>query len=146
MLIQLNTADDRPIYAQIVEQVKFAIAARVVRPGDLVPSVRELSKRLVVNPNTVARAYRELQGAGLLEPVRGTGLEVTPAAPARCGEERRAIVRQRLRTAIEEALRSELDSAEIEVILRDEWKRGNGAAKSRGGTPPPAEHQGEGRP
>jgi GntR family transcriptional regulator len=130
MLIELRTSDDRPIYAQIVDQVKFAIAGRVVRPGDLVPSVRELSKRLVVNPNTVARAYRELQGQGLLEAVRGTGLEVTAAAPARCGEERRAIVRQRLRSAIEEALRSELAPAEIEAILHEEWTRGNGTAKA----------------
>jgi GntR family transcriptional regulator len=138
MLIELNTTDDRPIYAQIVDQVKFAIAARAVRPGDLVPSVRELAKRLLVNPNTVARAYRELQGQGLLEGVRGTGLEVTAVAPARCGEERRAIVRQRLRSAIEEALRSDLAPAEIEAILREEWTRGNGAAR--------AEHAGEGRP
>src|ERR1700722_7789824 len=107
MLIELNTGEDRPIYAQIVDQVKFAIAARVVRPGDLGPSVRELSKRLGVNPNTVARPSRELQGQGLREVVRGTGLEVTAEAPARCGEERRAIVRQRLRSAIEDALRSE---------------------------------------
>src|SRR5437764_12201561 len=115
MLIQLNTADDRPLYAQIVDQVKFAIAAGVVRPGDLVPSVRELSKRLVVNPNTVARAYRELQGQGLLEPVRGTGLQVTEAAAARCAEDRRAIVRQRLRGAIAEALRSDLAPAGVEA-------------------------------
>src|SRR4051812_47379691 len=135
MLIELSTSDDRPIYAQIVEQVKFAVAARVVRPGDLVPSVRELSKRLVVNPNTVARAYRELQGQGLLEPLRGTGLQVTEAAPARCGEERRAIVRQRLRGVIEEALRSELAPSEIEAILRDEWARGNGAAGDGKSTP-----------
>jgi GntR family transcriptional regulator len=144
MLIQLNTSVDRPIYAQIVEQVKFAIAARVVRPGDLVPSVRELSKRLVVNPNTVARAYRELQGQGLLEAVRGTGLAVTEAAPGRCGDDRRAIVRQRLRSAIEEALRSDLAASEIEAILREEWARGNGAAK--GGKPQASKHphQGEG--
>jgi GntR family transcriptional regulator len=128
MLIQLNTSDDRPIYAQIVDQVKFAIAARVVGPGDLVPSVRELSKRLVVNPNTVARAYRELQGQGLLEPVRGTGLQVTEAAAARCGDERRAIVRQRLRGAIDEARRSDLAPDEIEAIFRDEWTKTNGAA------------------
>ena len=76
MLFQLNTTDDRPIYAQIADQVKFAVAAGVLRPGELVPSVRELSKQLVVNPNTVARAYRDLQGEGLLEPVRGTGLQV----------------------------------------------------------------------
>src|SRR3954449_4829894 len=114
MLIQVNATDDRPIYAQIVDQVKFAIAARVVRPGDMVPSVRELSKQLVVNPNTVARAYRELQGQGLLESVRGTGLQVVADAPDRCGEERRAIVRLRLRGAIEEARRSHLAPEEIE--------------------------------
>jgi GntR family transcriptional regulator len=140
MLVALNSSDDRPIYAQIVDQVKFAIAARVVRPGDLVPSVRDLSKRLVVNPNTVARAYRELQGQGLLEAVRGTGLEVTAAAPARCDEERRAIVRQRLRGAIDEALRSELAPAEIEAILREEWTRGNGA-----GSRPRTGNENEGR-
>jgi GntR family transcriptional regulator len=145
MLIQLNTSDERPIYAQIVDQVMFAIAARGVRPGDLVPSVRELSKRLVVNPNTVARAYRELQGRGLLEPVRGTGLQVTESAPARCAEERRVIVRQRLRGAIEEALRSDLDPAEIEVIFRDEWARGNGAARARNSHSGDVEHQGGGR-
>jgi GntR family transcriptional regulator len=130
MLIQLNTSDDRPIYAQIIDQVKFAIAAQVVRAGDMVPSVRELSKRLVVNPNTVARAYRELQGQGILESVRGTGLQVTEAAAARCGDERRTIVRQRLRGAIEEARRSDLAPAEIEAIFRDEWKRSNGSANA----------------
>ena len=142
MLIQLNTSDDRPIYAQIVDQVKFAIASGVVRPGDLVASVRELSKRLVVNPNTVARAYRELQGQGLLEPVRGTGLQVSVSAPARCGEERRAIVRQRLRGAIEEARRSALAPEEIETIFRDEWTRSNGAARAETSQ---HDHEGEGR-
>jgi GntR family transcriptional regulator len=129
MLIQLNTSDDRPIYAQIVDQVKFAIAARAVLPGDLVPSVRELSKQLVVNPNTVARAYRELQGQGLLESVRGTGLQVVAEAPDRCGEERRAIVRLRLRGAIEEARRSNLAPEEIVDIFRDEWTRSEGVVK-----------------
>ena len=76
ILLDLNTADDRPIYGQIAERVKFAVAGGVLRPGDLVPSVRELSKQLVVNPNTVARAYRDLQTEGLLESVRGMGLQV----------------------------------------------------------------------
>ena len=130
MLLHLNMSDDRPIYAQIVDQVKFAVAGDLLRPGELVPSVRELSKQLVINPNTVARAYRELQGQGVLEPVRGTGLQVVAEAPARCGEERREIVRQRLRGAIEEARRSDLAAEEIEAILRDEWARSNGAATS----------------
>lgn len=126
MLLQLNTSDDRPIYAQIVDQVKFAVAGGLLRPGDLVPSVRELSKQLLINPNTVARAYRELQGEQLLEPVRGTGLQVTERAPSHCQSERREIVRNRLRRAIDEARRSELASDEIEAIWREEWARGNG--------------------
>ncbi len=128
MLLHLDTTDDRPIYAQIVDQIKFAVAGGLLRPGDLVPSVRELSKALVVNPNTVARAYRELQGQRLLETVRGTGLEVTEGAAERCRADRREIVRQRLRGAIAEARRSDLDPGEIEAILREEWARGNGQA------------------
>jgi len=133
MLIHLNTTDERPIYTQIADQVKFAVASGVLRPGELVPSVRELSKQLVVNPNTVARAYRELQSERLLEPVRGTGLQVSVLAPEACQTERREIVRRRLRLAIEDARRSELDPAEIEAILREEWAKGNGRSKSATG-------------
>src|SRR3954452_17286798 len=106
ILLDLSEADDRPIYSRIADRVKFAVAAGAVRPGELVPSVRELSKQLVVNPNTVARAYRDLQTEGLLESVRGTGLQVSDGAPERCREARRSHVRRRLRAAIEEALRS----------------------------------------
>lgn len=130
MLFRLNTMDDRPIYAQIADQVTFAVASGMLRAGDLVPSVRELSKQLVVNPNTVARAYRELQAREYLEPVRGTGLQVTTAAPSRCRAERREMVRIRLRQAIEEARRSELDPLEIEAILHEEWVKTNGSARS----------------
>ena len=125
ILLDLNSADDRPIYGQIADRVKFAVAGGVLRPGDLVPSVRELSKQLVVNPNTVARAYRDLQTEGLLESVRGMGLQVAEGAVDRCRAARREMVRQRLRQAIEEARQSKMDPAEIEAILREEWARGN---------------------
>ncbi|GAC1475378.1 MAG: GntR family transcriptional regulator [Isosphaeraceae bacterium] len=134
ILLDLNPGDDRPIYGQIVDRVKFAVASGVVRPGELVPSVRELSKRLVVNPNTVARAYRDLQSEGLLESVRGTGLAVAAGATERCREARRAHVRQRLRGAIEDALRSDLDREEIETMLREEWTRGRDNGET--GNPP----------
>ena len=80
IILDLNTGDERPIYGQIADRVKFAVAGGALRPGDLVPSVRELSKQLVVNPNTVARAYRDLQTEGLLESVRGMGLQVAEGA------------------------------------------------------------------
>ena len=126
LLLQVDPSDARPIYAQIGAQLKYAVAAGVIRPGELIPSVRELAKQLVVNPNTVARAYRELQGEGLLDSVRGTGLRVSVEAPARCLAERREIVRGRLRAAIEEARRSVLDPLEIEAIWREEWARSDG--------------------
>lgn len=128
ILLELDTADDRPIYAQISDQIKAAVASGVLGPGDLVPSVRDVSKQLVINPNTVARAYRELQGEGLLASVRGTGLEVTASAPARCRADRREAARARLRSAIEEARRCGLEFIEVEAVLRASWARGNGDA------------------
>ncbi|MFO0907485.1 MAG: GntR family transcriptional regulator [Isosphaeraceae bacterium] len=128
ILLNLNGSDARPIYGQIADRIRFAVAAGVLRPGELVPSVRELSKQLVVNPNTVARAYRDLQGEGLLEPVRGTGLQVAESAPERCRSRRREQVRQRLRAAIDEARGSAMDPLEIEAILLDEWQQSQRAA------------------
>jgi GntR family transcriptional regulator len=137
ILLDLNPADERPIYGQIADRVKFAVASGVLRPGEMVPSVREMSKQLVVNPNTVARAYRELQTAGLIEPVRGTGLQVAEGAAERCRQARREFVRGRVRAAIEEARASAMDLEEIEAILRDEWAKakalGNGTADRQGG-------------
>jgi len=137
ILLDLNTGDERPIYSQIADRVKFAVDGGVLRPGDLVPSVRELSKQLVVNPNTVARAYRDLQTEGLLESVRGMGLQVCEGAIEQCRTARRELVRQRIRTAIEEARRSQMEPTEIEAILREEWARssdpGNGRARERQG-------------
>jgi GntR family transcriptional regulator len=136
LLLDVNSADGRPIYAQISDRVKFAVAGGALRAGDLVPSVRELSKQLVVNPNTVARAYRDLQSEGLLESVRGMGLQVAEGAVERCRAARKEMVRERLRRAIEEARQSSLDPAEIETILREEWVRaaavGNGEGGARG--------------
>lgn len=135
LLLDVNSADGRPIYAQIADRVKFAVAGGVLRSGDLVPSVRELSKQLVVNPNTVARAYRDLQSEGLLESVRGMGLQVAEGAVERCQASRREMVRERLRRAIEEARQSSLDPAEIETILREEWVRAAAAGNGEGGAP-----------
>ena len=132
IILDLNTADERPIYGQIADRVKFAVAGGVLRPGDLVPSVRELSKQLVVNPNTVARAYRDLQTEGLLESVRGMGLQVAEGAADRCRAARREIVRQQLRRAIDEARQSKMDPGEVEAIFREEWARASSSDDGAG--------------
>ncbi|WP_165220071.1 GntR family transcriptional regulator [Aquisphaera insulae] len=133
ILLDVGAADGRPIYGQIGDRVKFAVASGVLRPGEMVPSVRELSKQLVVNPNTVARAYRELQTEGLLEAVRGTGLQVADGAVERCKAARKEFVRDRLRSAIDDARGTGLDPAEIETVLHEEWARGKAAANGAAG-------------
>src|SRR5262249_42072763 len=99
ILLDLNTGDERPIYGQIVDRVKFAVAGGVLRPGDLVPSVRELSKQLVVNPNTVARAYRDLQTEGLLDSVRGGRRSAAGRRDGRSGGSGSAARSRRLKRA-----------------------------------------------
>jgi GntR family transcriptional regulator len=82
--------------------------------------VRELARELAINPNTVARAYRQLQDDGVVEPVRGTGLAIAATARRQCQSERIKLIRGRLRMVLEEALHSGLDEHEIESLLRDE--------------------------
>lgn len=123
MFFRIESANGLAIYDQIVRQMKFAIAGEVLRAGELVPSVRELSRELAVNPNTVARAYRELQAEGVLAPVRGTGLEVTREAAKRCAQERVALIRERLRSVLQEARRSQLDLAALRGLVEEELSR-----------------------
>lgn len=108
MFFRIDPHNGVAIYDQIVRQVKFAVARGVIQTGELVPSVRELSRQIAVNPNTVARAYRDLQNDGVLAGVRGTGLEVTPEAVRICEAERSALIRQRLDSVLREALQSGL--------------------------------------
>ena len=92
--------------------MKFAVAGNVLKEGELVPSVRELARELTINPNTVARAYRQLQDDGVLNSVRGTGLAVAAGAGQRCREERVELIRARLEQVFAEARQSRIDPAQ----------------------------------
>ena len=70
---QLDTASGVPPYLQIVQQVRQAISLGVLRPGDQLPTIKEVVGSLAINPNTVAKAYRELDLAGLIDARRGQG-------------------------------------------------------------------------
>ena len=123
MFFRIESSNGLAIYEQIVRQVKFAVAGDALQAGDMVPSVRELSRDLAVNPNTVARAYRELQVDGILAPVRGTGLEVTAHAARHCAAQRVSLIRERLRSVLLEARRSRLELDDIRSIVDEELGR-----------------------
>ena len=72
-MVNLNYRDARPIYSQIVDGFREQIAAGILQPGDRLPSVRELATALTINPNTIQRAYRELEAMGLIESIAGKG-------------------------------------------------------------------------
>lgn len=123
MLFHIDPHNGIPIYEQIVRHVKFAVANAALQVGEHVPSVRDMAGRLAVNPNTVARAYRDLQAEGILLPIRGTGLSVTPDAPKRCRAERLDLIRERLRSILGEALRNQITPDEIRGLVTDELDR-----------------------
>jgi GntR family transcriptional regulator len=123
MHVRIDPASGIAIYEQIVRAVKFAVARGTLAAGELVPSVRELALQLAVNPNTVARAYRDLQSEGLLLPVRGTGLEVSPKALAACQRGRLELIRERLRFVLEEAVGNDVSSDELGTMFREELDR-----------------------
>ncbi len=125
MFVHVDPSNGIAIYDQIVRQMKFAVASEALKPGNLVPSVREMARDLTVNPNTVARAYRELQADNVLQPLRGTGLEVTSAAPKKCLEDRAILLRQRLRSVLEEARQSGLDPDQVRRLAEEELARLN---------------------
>jgi GntR family transcriptional regulator len=133
MLLKIHTESPIPIYEQIVTQIIFGIASGDLDVGELIPSVRDLAPRLVVNPNTVARAYQELERRGVVTSRRGKGMEVTPEAPALCRSKRQEIIRGRIRDALREAAGSALSAAEIRRLVDEELSHLPTKVKATGG-------------
>ncbi|MBN1591432.1 MAG: GntR family transcriptional regulator [Pirellulales bacterium] len=123
MFFTIDPTNGLPIYEQVVRQLKFAVAAGVLKPAELVPSVREVARELAINPNTVARAYRQLQTDQVLESVRGTGLQVAAGATQRCRRERLALIHERLRQVLLEAKQSQLAGHELRTLVEAELSR-----------------------
>ena len=91
-MIHLNYRDTRPIYAQIVDGYREQIAAGILRSGDKLPSVRELASNLTINPNTIQRAYRQLEALGWIVTVPGKGCFVC-GLPEYAIEEQKELLR-----------------------------------------------------
>jgi GntR family transcriptional regulator len=126
MLMSIQPDSPVPIYEQIVTQVIFAVASGMLDPGTLIPSVRELGQRLLVHPNTVAKAFGELERQGVVTPLRGKGMEVAKQAPALCRARRKEIIQGRISAALREAVASALSPDEIRKVVDDELARANG--------------------
>ncbi len=134
MRLDLDFRSHIPIYLQIVERVKALVASGVLRPGDQLPTVRQLAADLRVNFNTVARAYRILDQAGLISTQQGRGTYVLePLPPAQAEQLRRLTLRGLVRSFTAEAARlgftPEAVEAEVEQALAH-WRQEGAPAQS----------------
>lgn len=83
MVLRLNPDSGIPLYVQLIEQVKHAIETGAIRAGEQLPSVRQMAEDLLINPNTVARAYRDLESEGIIELKHGSGAFIRESMVAR---------------------------------------------------------------
>jgi GntR family transcriptional regulator len=122
--LRLDFHEREPIYLQIVEQVKSMLASGVLKPGDQLPTVREVAADLRINFNTAARAYRMLHEEGVISTQQGRGTYVLDAPPA---AESRRIKRERLQAMIqgwlEEAKRFGFSPAEVGKAWQELFRR-----------------------
>ena len=114
MQIHISSTDGTAIYLQIVNQIKYLIASGRLVAGEELPPIRSLAEKLVVNPNTVARAYRELEGAGMVEKRRTAGTYVSDQGSPLARRERLKILTGRIDALLAEA--RQMDIAFEDVI------------------------------
>ena len=119
MQLHISAADGVPIYLQIVNQVKYLVASGRLAPGEELPPIRVLAERLLVNPNTVARAYRELEVAGVVTKRRTTGTYVSAAGSPLDRTERIRILTDRIDALLAESRQLGVETDELLVLLRE---------------------------
>jgi GntR family transcriptional regulator len=112
----INLDNPIAVYVQIENQVEFSIARGRFKPGDTLPSVREMALMLKVNPNTVTKAYRDLELLGVVSTRRGVGVTVTEKAPRTCRESMYALAKSHLRDAVAECVAAGLNPSKIRAV------------------------------
>jgi GntR family transcriptional regulator len=119
--VRIEPDNPVPIFQQIADGIRAAVAAGVYRPGDLIPSVRQQALALVVNPNTVQRAYEQLEREGLVESRKGTGMVVCPDGLARARDGAGNAVRAAFAQGIALGNAAGMSRAAVDRAYRDAW-------------------------
>jgi len=130
MQIHVSPDDGLPVYKQIFNQVKYLVASGVLAPGEELPPIRALAEQLLINPNTVARAYRELEHAGIVFKRGTAGTYVSDAPSPFARRERLRVLRQRIDALLADAKHMDVEVEERkkliderEAIMRSEHKQ-----------------------
>lgn len=129
--MRIEPASPIPIFQQIADGIRAAVAAGVYRPGDLIPSVRAQAITLVVNPNTVQRAYEQLEREGLIETRKGTGMVVRHDATIAARNGSGDAVRSAFKQGIALAAAAGMSRAAIDRTYREAWDEQSQANTAR---------------
>jgi GntR family transcriptional regulator len=120
--IHITANDGVPIYLQIVHQVKYLVACGRLAANEEQPPIRVLAEQLLVNPNTIARAYLELEREGVVAKRHGSGTYVSDAGSPLARKERMKIISERADAMLAEARHLEVELDEIVDLLKQRWK------------------------
>jgi GntR family transcriptional regulator len=130
MWFHIDPASGTPIYLQLVDQVKQAVAGGVLKTGQRLPATRDLAIELAVNPNTVVKAYQALEREGVVELPRGKGAFVASRAEA-SGRERIALLKPTVERLVAEAYRLGLSESQVLSMVRDSLRE-SGTQRGQG--------------
>ena len=120
MDITINLTDGVPIYRQIVNQVKYLVASGLLQPGEELPPIRTLALQLKVTPNTIVKAYGDLEIAGVVHKRRGSGTFVSEGRPQQVAlRERRRLIEQRIDGLLAEAHQLNFTADDILRMVRE---------------------------
>jgi len=117
---RVNLTSTQPLYLQLTQQVRHAIETGVLQPGDALPGIRTLAEQLVVSPNTVVKAYSELEHEGLLEMRHGTGAFVSGRKATRARSDRMRLAQERVRTLVARLQDDGFSEEEIQRLVEAE--------------------------
>src|SRR5919197_726214 len=121
MRFQLNFRSGKPVYLQMVDQVKAAAASGAIRAGEPLPSIRPLAEELRVNRNTIAKAYAELESQGVIETVAGKGCFIRSTGSPFRKDVRRRLVAEAIDDAVVHAHHLRIDKAEFLRIAEERF-------------------------
>ena len=119
MDITINVADGVPIYRQIVNQVKYLAASGLIKAGEELPPIRTLALQLKVTPNTIVKAYHELEISGVVQKRHGSGTFVSDARPQLALRQRRRVIEQRIDGLLAEAHQLNFTTDDILRMVRE---------------------------
>ncbi len=130
MQIRISQDDGTPIYQQLVNQIKLLVSSGRLDEGEQLPAVRKLAEQLIVNPNTVARAYRELETLGVVVSKRGSGVFVSGVESRLSRREKNRLLNERIDALLTEAVQLDFDLENIANLVQQRSLRfGKGKQK-----------------